>query len=185
MSDLNCLRELLNIQKTFDSLRSGSTTEGINDDVIVSKETSLNTNETHNNNNGDDDDDDIQDDGVSIIPKKLSFHKSKERRLGTSGALARKTTTASRKQSLDNLWKVEMYKPLSSELNVLITRSFKQIWRRPLLLRLQLALAIIAALLSIVMFNNMERNIAGVQNRLGFFFFQLAFFGFAGISFCK
>jgi ABC-type multidrug transport system permease subunit len=28
----------------------------------------------------------------------------------------------------------------------------------------------------------MQRDIAGVQNRLGFFFFQLAFFGFAGIS---
>jgi len=86
------------------------------------------------------------------------------------------------KQSLDNLWQVEMYRPKTDELNVLIIRSFKQIWRRPMLLRLQLVLSLIASLFSIVMFRHMERNIAGIQNRLGFFFFQLAFFGFAGIS---
>jgi len=99
-----------------------------------------------------------------------------------AGFRAMNTYDPKKRESIDNLWKVEMYKPFSTELNVLINRSFKQIWRRPLLLRLQIALAIVAGLLSIAMFNNMERDIAGVQNRLGFFFFQLAFFGFAGIS---
>merc|ERR1711959_883422 len=75
------------------------------------------------------------------------------------------------------------YKPFLSELNVLIKRTFKQIWRRPLLLRLQLALALITGLLSIAIFKSgMNRDIAGIQNRIGFFFFQLAFFGFAGIT---
>merc|ERR1712176_91707 len=95
---------------------------------------------------------------------------------------SKQSMNPARKKSLENLWKVEMYKPITTELGELIKRSFKQIWRRPLLLRLQIILAIIAALLSIAMFSNMQRDIAGVQNRLGFFFFQLAFFGFAGIS---
>ena len=91
-------------------------------------------------------------------------------------------TTDSRKRSLDNLWTVEMYKPFTTEMKVMLLRSFKQIWRRPMLFRLQVVLAIIVGLLSIAMFGNMERTVAGVQNRIGFLFFQLAFFGFAGIS---
>jgi ABC-type multidrug transport system ATPase subunit len=129
--DLNCLRELLNSQKAFDSLRESEVSDR---------------------------------DATPLSDSKQS------------------TMNPTRKKSLENLWQVEMYKPMTSELGVLIKRSFKQIWRRPLLLRLQIILAIVAALLSIAMFSNMQRDIAGVQNRLGFFFFQLAFFGFAGIS---
>lgn len=88
----------------------------------------------------------------------------------------------SSQRSLDNLWKVEMYRPKPKEMAVLIVRNMKQIWRRPMLLRLQIVLSIVAAILSLLIFHNMDRNIAGIQNRLGFFFFQLAFFGFAGIS---
>jgi len=137
VSDLSCLREIINVQKELDTLgMSASESEG-----------------------------------------NLSGCAFETLRPAESFAMP-----AERKKSLDNLWKVEMYKPFTTELKVMVLRSMKQIWRRPLLFRLQVALAIICSLLSMAMFSNMERTVAGVQNRIGFLFFQLAFFGFAGIS---
>jgi len=148
VSDLSCLRELINVQQELDALAISSSGSGSDDQDQAGLYAPALTS------------------GETLKPSDESFAKSR----GT------------RNRSLDNLWRVEMYKPFTTELRVCLTRSFKQIWRRPLLFRLQVALAIIAALLSMAMFSDMSRTIAGVQNRIGFLFFQLAFFAFAGIS---
>ena len=146
VSDLSCLREMINAQKEQDNLSDSAREE-----------------------------------------RERAALKGSTMRMSRDGSESLKSMYESqdsrRRETLDNLWKVEMYKPFLSELNVLIKRTFKQIWRRPLLLRLQLALALITGLLSIAIFKSgMNRDIAGIQNRIGFFFFQLAFFGFAGIT---
>ena len=162
VSDLSCLREIINVQQELDSLsKTGSASDSDNQDP---SDRSMVQYYRPQEDDSPDGIGRVKSFGVETLRRPESFKESP------------------RKKSLDKLWKVEMYKPFTTELGVLINRSFKQIWRRPLLLRLQIALSIIAGLLSIAMFSNMDRSIAGVQNRMGFLFFQLAFFGFAGIS---
>jgi len=65
---------------------------------------------------------------------------------------------------------------------ILSGRTWKNLYRNPMLMLTHYAIAILLAVLSGFLFYGLTDNIPGFQNRLGLFFFILALFGFSTLS---
>ncbi|KAI2622383.1 hypothetical protein GGR54DRAFT_61305 [Hypoxylon sp. NC1633] len=65
---------------------------------------------------------------------------------------------------------------------ILSQRTWKNLYRNPLLMLTHYAIAIVLAVLSGYLFYGLTDDIAGFQNRLGLFFFLLALFGFSTLT---
>jgi ABC-type multidrug transport system ATPase subunit/ABC-type multidrug transport system permease subunit len=69
-----------------------------------------------------------------------------------------------------------------SQLIILSSRSFKNVYRSPRLLLGSYALALFMGLFCGALYYNIDNDISGFQNRLGLFFFFLSFFGFSTLT---
>ncbi|KAE9404292.1 hypothetical protein BT96DRAFT_973299 [Gymnopus androsaceus JB14] len=69
-----------------------------------------------------------------------------------------------------------------TQFRILSGRAFKNLYRDPALLMAHYLSAVLLALICGVFYHNVTNDIAGFQNRLGFFFFTLALFGFSCLS---
>jgi len=69
-----------------------------------------------------------------------------------------------------------------SQFIILSQRTWKNLYRNPMLMLTHYAIAISLAVLSGYLFYGLTDDIAGVQNRLGLFFFLLALFGFSTLT---
>ncbi|KAF4629027.1 hypothetical protein G7Y89_g9123 [Cudoniella acicularis] len=69
-----------------------------------------------------------------------------------------------------------------SQFMILSQRTWKNLYRNPMLMLTHYAIAILLAVLSGFLFYGLTDDIAGFQNRLGLFFFVLALFGFSTLS---
>ncbi|KAF9074158.1 hypothetical protein BDP27DRAFT_1444427 [Rhodocollybia butyracea] len=69
-----------------------------------------------------------------------------------------------------------------TQFRILSGRAFKNLYRDPALLMAHYLSAVFLALFCGVFYRNITNDIAGFQNRLGFFFFTLALFGFSCLS---
>ncbi|KXJ89551.1 hypothetical protein Micbo1qcDRAFT_137409 [Microdochium bolleyi] len=65
---------------------------------------------------------------------------------------------------------------------ILSQRTFRNLYRNPLLMLTHYAIAILLAVLSGYLFYGLTDDIPGFQNRLGLFFFLLALFGFSTLT---
>ena len=65
---------------------------------------------------------------------------------------------------------------------ILSTRTWRNLYRNPMLMLTHYAIAILLAVLSGFLFYGLTDDIPGFQNRLGLFFFILALFGFSTLS---
>ena len=65
---------------------------------------------------------------------------------------------------------------------ILSLRTWRNLYRNPMLMLTHYAIAILLAVLSGFLFYGLTDDIAGFQNRLGLFFFVLALFGFSTLS---
>ena len=65
---------------------------------------------------------------------------------------------------------------------ILSARTWKNLYRNPMLMLTHYAIAILLAVLSGYLFYGLTDDIPGFQNRLGLFFFMLALFGFSTLS---
>jgi len=68
------------------------------------------------------------------------------------------------------------------QFSILSSRTFKNLYRNPMLMLTHYAIAVLLALLCGFLFFNVSNDISGFQNRLGLFFFVLALFGFSTLS---
>lgn len=69
-----------------------------------------------------------------------------------------------------------------SQLTILSSRTFKNLYRNPKLLLTQYLLSIFVALFCGYLYYNVANDISGFQNRLGLFFFLLTFLGFSTLT---
>nr|QFR37210.1 ABC transporter [Cyberlindnera americana] len=69
-----------------------------------------------------------------------------------------------------------------SQLTILSSRSFKNIYRNPKLLIGTHLLSLFMGIFCGVLYYNVDNDISGFQNRLGLFFFFLSFFGFSTLT---
>ncbi|PCH42135.1 hypothetical protein WOLCODRAFT_25157 [Wolfiporia cocos MD-104 SS10] len=69
-----------------------------------------------------------------------------------------------------------------TQFRILSGRAFKNLYRDPALLAAHYISAVAVALICGFFFHNVADDISGFQNRLGFFFFTLALFGFSCLS---
>lgn len=69
-----------------------------------------------------------------------------------------------------------------TQVMILASRTFKNLYRNPRLLSTQYALSLLVGLFCGYLYYNVGNDISGFQNRLGLFFFALAFFGFCCLS---
>lgn len=69
-----------------------------------------------------------------------------------------------------------------TQLAVLCSRTFKNVYRNPRLLFAHYALALVSGLFLGLLYYNVPNDISGFQNRLGLFFFVLALFGFLTLT---
>lgn len=68
---------------------------------------------------------------------------------------------------------------IHTQIMVLSLRIFKNLWRNPKMLLLHYALLFLVGIFTGYLYYNVQNDISGFQNRLGFFFFVLAFLGFS------
>lgn len=68
------------------------------------------------------------------------------------------------------------------QFQILSMRTFKNLYRNPMLLLTHYAIAVLLALLSGYLFFNISNDLPGFQGRLGLFFFILALFGFSTLT---
>ncbi|KAI5962532.1 ADP1 [Candida pseudojiufengensis] len=68
------------------------------------------------------------------------------------------------------------------QISILSSRIFKNLYRNPRLLFAHYLLSLIMGLFCGYLYYNVKNDISGFQNRLGFFFFILAFFGFSSLT---
>jgi len=71
---------------------------------------------------------------------------------------------------------------LARQFLILSTRTWRNIYRNPLLMLTHYAISILLAVLIGWLFYGLTDDLPGFQNRLGFFFFLLALFGFSSLS---
>jgi ABC-type multidrug transport system ATPase subunit/ABC-type multidrug transport system permease subunit len=71
---------------------------------------------------------------------------------------------------------------LARQFLILSQRTWRNLYRNPMLMLTHYAIAILLAVLSGYLFYGLTLNIAGFQNRLGLFFFILALFGFSTLT---
>jgi len=69
-----------------------------------------------------------------------------------------------------------------SQFSILSSRTWKNLYRNPMLLLAHYVVAIVLALLCGFLFFHVTNSISGFQNRMGLFFFVLALFGFSTLS---
>ncbi|KAL8764739.1 MAG: hypothetical protein Q9209_007906 [Squamulea sp. 1 TL-2023] len=69
-----------------------------------------------------------------------------------------------------------------SQFAILSRRTWRNLYRNPMLMLTHYAIAILLAVLSGFLFYGLTDNIPGFQNRLGLFFFILALFGFSTLT---
>lgn len=69
-----------------------------------------------------------------------------------------------------------------SQLVILSSRSFKNVYRNPKLLLGSYVLALFMGVFCGFLYYNVDNDISGFQNRLGLFFFFLSFFGFSTLT---
>lgn len=69
-----------------------------------------------------------------------------------------------------------------SQFMILSQRTWRNLYRNPMLMLTHYAIAIVLAVLAGFLFYGLTDDIAGFQNRLGLFFFILALFGFSTLS---
>nr|POF15530.1 abc transporter g family member [Quercus suber] len=86
--------------------------------------------------------------------------------------------------SPDGLSKVRGYrKPhLLGQFIILARRTWRNLYRNPMLMLTHYAIAIVLAVFIGFLFYGLTDDLAGFQNRLGFFFFVLALFGFSTLT---
>ena len=65
---------------------------------------------------------------------------------------------------------------------ILSSRTFKNLYRNPRLLLAHYVLSLFVGLFTGYLYYDVKNDISGFQNRLGFFFFILAFFGFSSLT---
>lgn len=65
---------------------------------------------------------------------------------------------------------------------ILSSRTFKNLYRNPRLLLAHYVLSLLVGLFCGYLYYDVKNDISGFQNRLGFFFFLLAFFGFSSLT---
>ncbi|KAI3404568.2 ADP1 [Candida oxycetoniae] len=65
---------------------------------------------------------------------------------------------------------------------ILASRTFKNLYRNPRLLLAHYLLSMLVGLFTGYLYYDVKNDISGFQNRLGFFFFLLAFFGFSSLT---
>lgn len=71
---------------------------------------------------------------------------------------------------------------LVRQFTILSIRTFKNLYRNPMLLLTHYVIAIILGMFCGVLYFNISNDISGFQNRLGLFFFLLALFGFSTLT---
>lgn len=71
---------------------------------------------------------------------------------------------------------------LISQFIILSRRTWRNLYRNPMLMLTHYAIAILLAVLSGFLFYGLTDDIKGFQNRLGLFFFLLALFGFSTLT---
>jgi energy-coupling factor transporter ATP-binding protein EcfA2/ABC-type multidrug transport system permease subunit len=71
---------------------------------------------------------------------------------------------------------------LLRQIDVLSLRAFLQLYRNPYLLRAQYGLVIGLSLFCGLLFYRLPNDLSGVQNRLGYIFFALAFYAFSSLA---
>ncbi len=71
---------------------------------------------------------------------------------------------------------------LGRQFIILSQRTWKNLYRNPMLMLTHYAIAILLAVLCGYLFNGLTDDIKGFQNRLGLFFFVLALFGFSTLT---
>ena len=69
-----------------------------------------------------------------------------------------------------------------SQFTILANRTWKNLYRNPMLMLTHYAIAILLAVFSGFLFYGLTSDIPGFQNRLGLFFFVLALFGFSTLT---
>lgn len=69
-----------------------------------------------------------------------------------------------------------------TQFRILSARTWKNLYRNPMLMLTHYAIAILLAVLSGLLFYGLTDDIPGFQNRLGLFFFLLALFGFSTLT---
>lgn len=69
-----------------------------------------------------------------------------------------------------------------TQLSILCSRTFKNLYRNPKLLLTNYALSLVVGLFCGTLYYNVSNDISGFQNRLGLFFFVLALFGFSSLT---
>ena len=76
----------------------------------------------------------------------------------------------------------DVFQPMDWELSVLFQRTFTDMVRHPALLKLHIFVSCLLSIFTAIIFANVPDNVAGVQNRAGFLFFTLTFFGFSSVT---
>lgn len=69
-----------------------------------------------------------------------------------------------------------------SQLSILSGRSFRNLYRNPMLMLSHYAVAVVVAGVCAFLFRGLTEDIPGFQNRMGLFFFALAIFGFGCLA---
>ncbi|KAI5476299.1 ABC transporter [Pseudohyphozyma bogoriensis] len=69
-----------------------------------------------------------------------------------------------------------------SQFVILSGRSFKNLYRNPMLMLSHYAVSVIVAVICALLFKDLTNDIPGFQNRMGLFFFCLALFGFGCLT---
>lgn len=69
-----------------------------------------------------------------------------------------------------------------TQLSILSSRTFKNLYRNPRLLLTNYVLSLVVGLFCGFLYYNVSNDISGFQNRLGVFFFVLALFGFSSLT---
>lgn len=71
---------------------------------------------------------------------------------------------------------------IHTQFKILSIRTWRNLYRNPMLMLTHYAIAIVLAVFLGFLFYGLTDNLAGFQNRLGFFFFILALFGFSTLT---
>ena len=83
---------------------------------------------------------------------------------------------------MEEMIAADVFQPMDWELSVLFRRTFTDMVRHPALLKLHIFVSCLLSIITAVIFANVPDNVAGVQNRAGFLFFTLTFFGFSSVT---
>jgi len=111
-----------------------------------------------------------------------TLHEDIRKAVADAGVEARHSNGHSHGKSANG--KVRGYRKtgIVGQFAILSRRTWRNLYRNPMLMLTHYATAIILAVLVGVLFYGLTDDLKGFQNRLGFFFFLLALFGFSTLS---